>query len=99
VFPSARVRDHAGTLLRWHCSPSTVQKAVATAARTARIHKRVGPHTLRHSLATHLLEDGCDVRTLQTLLGHADLRMTMIYTHVARGAAGGIRSPLDALAI
>jgi integron integrase len=99
VFPSARVRDHDGTRLRWHCSPSTIQKAVAAAARTARIHKRVGPHTLRHSFATHLLEDGCNVRTLQTLLGHSDLRTTMIYTHVARGAAGGVRSPLDALTV
>ena len=76
---------------------SVVQKAVARAARAAGVAKRVGPHTLRHCFATHLLEAGYDIRTVQELLGHRDVRTTMTYLHVLQRGALGVRSPADRL--
>ena len=76
---------------------SVVQKAVAHAARQAGVTKRVGPYTLRHSFATHLLKDGYDIRTVQELLGHADVSTTMVYTHVLNRGPLGVRGPVDRL--
>ncbi|PAP77223.1 integron integrase [Rubrivirga marina] len=99
AFPSARVSadPRTGLLHRHHLSPSAVQTAVRKAARAAGIAKRATPHTLRHSFATHLLEDGVDVRTVQHLLGHAKLATTQVYLHVAQHTGIRVRSPLDRL--
>ncbi|MFA5029338.1 MAG: site-specific tyrosine recombinase/integron integrase, partial [Patescibacteria group bacterium] len=78
-----------------HLTEATIQKIVANSAMLAGIKKAVSPHTLRHSFATHLLEDGVDIRYIQELLGHARLQTTQIYTHVAKSHLSGIRSPLD----
>jgi integron integrase len=98
VFPAGGFSKdpRSGHIRRHHVYESSVQKAVKQAARRAGIHKHVGPHTLRHSFATRLLELGTDIRTIQELLGHKDLKTTMIYTHVSmRGS--GVVSPLDAV--
>jgi len=97
VFPGTRRhRDPAtGRVFRWHWHPSAVQRAVRAAGRSAGIPKRVTCHTFRHSFATHLLEGGYDIRTVQELLGHRDVRTTMIYTHVLNRGGLGVRSPLD----
>ena len=96
-FPAAtRSLDvQAGVWRRHHLDESTIQKAVKAAAQRVGIMKKVGPHTFRHSFATHLLEDGYDIRTVQELLGHADVKTTMIYTHVLNRGGQGVRSPLD----
>jgi site-specific recombinase XerD len=76
-------------------SETVLQKAVKYAIRQAGLNKRGSCHTLRHSFATHLLEDGYDIRTVQELLGHKDVRTTMVYTHVLQRGGRGVRSPLD----
>lgn len=97
VFPSSRltIGEEDGVVRRFHASPKALHKAIRIAARKAGIAKRVGSHTLRHSFATHLLQSGSDIRTVQALLGHADVATTMIYTHVVKRGAGAVRSPLD----
>jgi integron integrase len=100
VFPApARSRDpRTGVIRRHHLGERTVQKAVARSVRATGLAKKASCHTLRHSFATHLLADGYDIRTIQELLGHQDVKTTMIYTHVLNQTGGrGVRSPLDSL--
>jgi integron integrase len=99
VFPATSRWRHepSGFERRHHLHESVLQKAIHAAAKAAQFTKRVTCHTLRHSFATHLLERGQDIRTVQELLGHRDVKTTMIYTHVLRLGAKGVRSPLDVL--
>ncbi len=97
VFPSAAlsVDPRTGVQRRHHLNEASVQKAVSGAARRAGIVKPCSPHVLRHSFATHMLQAGYDIRTVQELLGHSDVSTTMIYTHVLNRGGRGVRSPFD----
>jgi integron integrase len=97
AFPASRrgIDPRDGCEKRYHIHESVIQKAVTAAGRTAGVAKHVTPHVFRHAFATHLLEDGYDIRTVQELLGHANVETTMIYTHVLNRGGRGVRSPLD----
>jgi len=97
VFPSARRSEDPGTGLerRHHANEQAIQRAMKAATRLAALPQRASCHTLRHCFASHLLENGTDIRTLQDLLGHEDVAKTMIYTHVTKKPGLGVRSPLD----
>lgn len=99
VFPAPRlsVDPRTGEQRRHHVLPQSVQRAVSEAARRAGIDKPCSPHVLRHSFATHMLQSGYDIRTVQELLGHSDVSTTMIYTHVLNKGGRGVLSPLDSL--
>jgi integron integrase len=100
LFASRCVRpDEFGRGVRWMTDKAAFDRAIRDGARAAGLIKRVSAHTLRHSFATHTLEAGYDIRQVQTLLGHADLKTTMIYTHVVNKPALAVRSPLDQLAV
>ena len=100
LSPSVMLRrDGEGRGTRWNVHPTSLERVVYAAAKRAGVRKRVTCHAFRHSFATHVLEAGYDVRQVQTLLGHASLKTTMIYTHVMNKPAVAVQSPLDRLAL
>ncbi len=97
VFPASTlyVDPESGITRRHHIHETALQRSIRTAAQIAKIDKRVTPHTFRHSFATHLLQNNYDIRTVQELLGHKDVKTTMIYTHVLQRGGLAVKSPLD----
>ena len=97
LFPSVRlsVDPESGKVRRHHIDESIINKVIKKAGRTAGIQKTISSHTLRHSFATHLLQNGVDIRTVQSQLGHADVKTTEIYTHILKQGADGVKSPLS----
>ena len=99
IFPSSRLCaiPDTGELVRFHRHPDCIRKSISIACKRCGITRRITSHTFRHSFATHLLQNGADIRTVQDQLGHADVKTTEIYTHVIKRGANGVVSPLDTL--